>query len=255
MALDAGNEQSFLSVNHVSFHFGATPVLEDITFAIEPGDFLAILGPNGSGKTTLLKILLGILRPQHGRVRLLGEDIERFTKWEKIGYVPQKATNIDPLFPVSVREVVSMGLLSRKRFPRFLRERDEAAIDWALEQVDLSNFKRRRIAELSGGQQQRVFIARAIVNRPLFLFLDEPTTGVDAETQERFYSMLGALNNTHNITIILITHDLGIVNKRVNKIACLNQRLVFHGTHDDFCNSAMVQELLRGEYHLVCHRH
>ena len=169
--------------------------------------------------------------------------------------MPQKATNIDPFFPVSVREVVGMGLLSKKKFPRFFRGRDEQTIAQALEQVGLSDFKNRRIGELSGGQQQRVFIARAIVNQPALLFLDEPTTGVDAETQERFYSMLGALNRENKITIVIITHDLGIVDKRVNKIACLNQRLVFHGNHDDFCNSEVVQELLRGEHHLVCHRH
>jgi zinc transport system ATP-binding protein len=255
MDSSANKRPPLVSVNNVSFSFGTTKILDKITFSISAGDFLAIIGPNGSGKTTLLKIILGILQPDKGSVQLLGENIKVFKQWEKIGYVPQKATNIDSLFPVSVREVVAMGLLSQKKFPRFIRRRDEGAIDRALEQVNLKDFKNRRIGELSGGQQQRVFIARAIVNRPLILFLDEPTTGVDAETQEKFYSMLGNLNLAEKITIVIITHDLGIVNKRVNKIACLNQRLVFHGTHDDFCNSSVVQELLRGEYHLVCHRH
>jgi len=255
MDSSVNNRHSLVSVNNVSYNYGTTKVLSDVTFSISSGDFLAMIGPNGSGKTTLLKIILGILHPHKGRVQLLGEDIAFFNQWKKIGYVPQKAIMIDYLFPVSVREVVGMGLLSRKKFPRFIRRNDENAIDQALEQVNLKDFKHRRIGELSGGQQQRVFIARAIVNRPLILFLDEPTTGVDAETQERFYSMLGILNKAHEITIVIITHDLGIVNKRVNKIACLNQKLVFHGTHNDFCNSSVVQELLRGEYHLVCHRH
>jgi len=255
MGLPASDRNVLFSMEEVSFNHGSTQVLVNVSVAIERGDFLAIIGPNGSGKTTLLKILLGLLRPQRGRVRILGSDIGTFVKWEKIGYVPQKATNIDSLFPVSVREVVSMGLLSRKRFPRFIRKKDESAIDWALDQVDMRDFKHRRIGELSGGQQQRVFIARAIVNRPLVLFLDEPTTGVDAETQKRFYSMLGSLNKDQQITIVIVTHDLGIVDKRVNKIACVNQKLVFHGNHEDFCNSSVVQELLRGEHHLVCHRH
>ena len=255
MDLSVNKRPPLVSVNNVSFSYGATKVLDRVTFSISAGDFLAIIGPNGSGKTTLLKIILGILQPEKGSVKLLGENIKLFKQWENIGYVPQKATNIDSLFPVSVREVVAMGLLSQKKFPRFIRKKDEGAIDRALEQVNLKDFKNRRIGELSGGQQQRVFIARAIVNRPLILFLDEPTTGVDAETQEKFYSMLGRLNLAEKITIVIITHDLGIVNKRVNKVACLNQRLVFHGTHDDFCNSSVVQELLRGEYHLVCHRH
>lgn len=254
MDLPASNEP-LVSVKNISFSFGSTKVLEEVSLSITQGDFLAIIGPNGSGKSTLVKIILRIYEPDNGTVVILGEDIKNFKQWDKIGYVPQKATNIDPFFPVSVREVIAMGLLSKKKFPRFLRRRDEKIIDQALEQVDLKDFKTRRIGELSGGQQQRVFIARAIVNQPPLLFLDEPTTGVDAETQELFYSMLGTLNKANKITIVLITHDLGIVNKRVNKIACLNQRLVFHGTHEDFCNSEVVQELLRGEHHLVCHRH
>ena len=254
MDLPVSNEP-LVSVRNIFFSFGSTKVLEDISLVITTGDFLAIIGPNGSGKSTLVKIILGIFEQSKGSVVLLGEDIKRFSQWDKIGYVPQRATNIDSFFPVSVREVVAMGLLSKKSFPRFLRRRDVKAIDHALEQVDLTDFKTRRIGELSGGQQQRVFIARAIVNQPSLLFLDEPTTGVDAETQERFYSMLGSLNQANKITIVLITHDVGIINKRVNKIACLNQRLVFHGTHEDFCNSVVVQELLRGEHHLVCHRH
>jgi zinc transport system ATP-binding protein len=254
MALPVSNE-TLVSVKNISFSFGSTKVLDDISLAVTTGDFLAIIGPNGSGKSTLVKIILGIYEHGKGNVELLGEDIKSFRQWDKIGYVPQKAINIDAFFPVSVREVVGMGLLSKKDFPRFLRRRDEKVIDQALEQVDLKDFKTRRIGELSAGQQQRVFIARAIVNQPSLLFLDEPTAGVDAETQERFYSILGTLNKANKITIVLITHDLGIINKRVNKIACLNQRLVFHGTHEDFCNSGVVQELLRGEHHLVCHRH
>jgi len=254
MDLIAGPE-TLVSVIDVCFSFGATRILDKINLVISRGDFLAIIGPNGSGKSTLLKIILGIYKPERGEVLVLGKDIKSFTQWNKIGYVPQKATNIDPFFPVSVREVVAMGLLSKKKFPRLLTKRDEKFIDQALEQVDLSEFKHRRIGELSGGQQQRVFIARAIVNQPVLLFLDEPTTGVDAETQERFYDMLGTLNKDKQITIVLVTHDLGIINKRVNKVACLNQRLVFHGTHEDFCNTGVVQELLRGEHHLICHRH
>jgi zinc transport system ATP-binding protein len=128
-------------------------------------------------------------------------------------------------------------------------------IDGALERVDMKPLKGRRIGELSGGQQQRVFIARAIVNGPDVLFLDEPTAGVDAETQTRFYEMLAAINQEKGLTIVLITHDIGVITKHVNKVACLNQRLFFHGTHEDFCSSSLVQELLQGEHHLVCHRH
>jgi zinc transport system ATP-binding protein len=244
-----------ISVENISFGFNGLQVLQDVSFTISPGDFVALIGPNGSGKTTLIRIILGLLKPSRGRILLMGEDPVRFSQWNRIGYVPQKATHLDPYFPASVREVVAMGLLSRKSFPRFLTRQDEAAIDRALEQVDMQTLKRRRIGELSGGQQQRVFIARAIVNGPDVLFLDEPTAGVDADTQTRFYDMLADLNRKIGLTIVLITHDFGIITRHVNKVACLNQRLFFHGTHDEFCSSSVVQELLHGEHHLVCHRH
>jgi zinc transport system ATP-binding protein len=244
-----------ISVENISFQVNGLEVLRNISFAISPGDFLALIGPNGSGKTTLIRIILGILKPTGGRVMILGEEMNQFSQWRRIGYVPQKATHMDPYFPASVREVVAMGLLSQKSFPRFFNRQDEALIDGALERVDMKPLKGRRIGELSGGQQQRVFIARAIVNGPDVLFLDEPTAGVDAETQTRFYEMLAAINQEKGLTIVLITHDIGVITKHVNKVACLNQRLFFHGTHEDFCSSSLVQELLQGEHHLVCHRH
>jgi len=249
-----GNEV-LISVENVSFGYGETVVLQEVSFDIASADFLALTGPNGSGKTTLLRIILGLLKPSQGRIFLLGEEIDRFRHWNRIGYVPQKATNVDPLFPATVREIVAMGLLSQKSFPRFLKRGDEAGIDRALKRVGMEGLKNRRIGELSGGQQQRVFIARAIVNTPDVLFLDEPTAGVDAETQTRFYEMLSELNRRERLTIVLITHDFSVITKHVNKVACLNQRLFFHGTHEEFCSSPVVQELLQGEHHLVCHRH
>jgi zinc transport system ATP-binding protein len=229
--------------------------LVEVSFSIMRGDFLAIIGPNGSGKTTLIKIILGLFSPLNGEVRILGQRAGNFTLWKKVGYVPQKATQVDPFFPASAREVVATGLLSGKGFPRLTNRRDEHVIDRALNQVDMLALKHRRIGELSGGQQQRVFIARAIVNNPEILFLDEPTAGVDAETQERFYDMLDSFNRKNGITIVLITHDVGVVTKHVNKVACLNQRLVFHGSHAEFCSSEAIREMMPGEYHLVCHRH
>ena len=248
-------ESPLISVENISFGYNGLLVLQEISFAVCPGDFMALIGPNGSGKTTLIRIILGISKPTRGRVVFMGEEISQFSQWRRIGYVPQKATHKDPYFPASVREVVAMGLISKKRFPRVLNRQDEAAIDRALELVDMKPLKARRIGELSGGQQQRVFIARAIVNGPDVLFLDEPTAGVDAETQAHFYEMLAGLNRKEGLTIVLITHDFSVITKHVNKVACLNQRLFFHGTHEDFCSSSLVQELLHGEHHLVCHRH
>lgn len=244
-----------ISVENLSLDRQGLQILQHVSFDISAGDFLALIGPNGSGKTTLIRIILGLLQPTEGQVFLMGEKVEQFTQWRRIGYVPQKATYLDSFFPASVREVVAMGLISLKRFPRLLTARDEGSIDQALDRVGLTGLKARRIGELSGGQQQRVFIARAIVNGPDVLFLDEPTAGVDAETQTRFYDLLAELNRKEGLTIVLITHDFGIVTKHVNKVACLNQRLFFHGTHQDFCSSPAVQELLHGEHHMICHRH
>lgn len=251
----AADSKALIDVREVSFHYGPIAVLKGITFSIHPGDFLGIIGPNGAGKTTLIKVILGLLKPSQGEVRILGKSVEEFDDWNRVGYVPQNATHIDPVFPVSVREVVAMELQARQKFPGLTRREEERRIENALLQVGIENFRNWRIGSLSGGQQQRVFIARAIVNRPHILFLDEPTTGVDAETQERFYDMLDSLNKKQGITIVMITHDIGIVNRHVSQVACVNQKLVYHGTHEEFCCSKAFKEMLAGGHHLVSHRH
>ncbi len=246
--------RELIRLDGVSFQYGSFPVLDKVSFSIAQGDFLAILGPNGSGKTTLVKIVLGLIRPTRGRIDLMGRPVEEFKAWSKIGYVPQKASHIDPFFPATVREIVAMGLLSSRPPAGYRKKEEEQAITLALERVGMAAFKNRPIGDLSGGQQQRVIIARAIVNAPELLFLDEPTAGVDAATQELFYEMLYHLNEAQMITIILVTHDIGIVTKHVNKVACLNQRLVYHGTHTDFCRSEEFKTMLAAG-HLVSHIH
>ena len=243
-----------IQIKNLYFSYGEHLVLEDINLEIKAGDFLAILGPNGSGKSTLLKLILGLLQPDQGEIYLFGKPLPEFDKWWLLGYVPQRATaRVDPVFPVTVEEVVGFGLLARKRFPRFLNSQDRQAIRKALSLVEMESFHRRRLCELSGGQQQRVFIARAIVSEPQVLLLDEPTTGVDVATQEKFYDLLGEFNQK-GLTIVIVTHDIGIVNKHVKQVACLNRRLVYHGTHEEFCSSPRLKEFV-GEHHLVIHRH
>lgn len=255
MDSDANKPEILISIEDLSFSYGTTSVLSHITFPIHSGDFLALIGPNGSGKTTLLKIILGLLKPDRGIVRICGLPVDEFKAWRSIGYVPQKATHIDPLFPVSVKEVVAMGLLSGRGFPMPSRRDEDQRIDRALAQVGMNDLKDYRIGRLSGGQQQRVFIARAIVNQPRILFLDEPTTGVDIRTQEIFYEMLDTLNRKEKMTIVLVTHEIGIINKHVSQVACLNQRLVYHGIHSEFCRSQAFKDMLEGGHHVVSHRH
>jgi zinc transport system ATP-binding protein len=239
----------------VSFGYGPSPVLVDIDLTIKAGDFLAIIGPNGSGKTTLVKIILGLLEPSSGQVELFGKSPADLADRGRIGYVPQKATHIDPYFPASAEEVVGMALLADK-VSRGLpaKERRERVLR-ALDEVGMEVSGRSPIGRLSGGQQQRVFIARALVTSPRILFLDEPTTGVDAETQASFYDMLDRLNRREGLTIVLITHDIGIVNKHVTSVACLNQRLAYHGSHSEFCRSEVFREMVSRGDHLISHEH
>jgi zinc transport system ATP-binding protein len=239
----------------VSFRYDRTSVLADIDLVIKEGDFLAIIGPNGSGKTTLIKVILGLLEPSAGRVELFGRMPGAVADRGRIGYVPQKAVHVDPLFPASAEEVVGMALLAvRPSGGRPGREgRDR--VRRALEDVGMGDFGRAAIGRLSGGQQQRIFIARALVTSPRILILDEPTTGVDAETQASFYDMLDRLNRRERLTIVLVTHDIGIVNKHVTSVACLNQRLVYHGSHAEFCRSEVFKEMVSRGDHLVSHEH
>jgi len=241
-------------VDGVSFSYNSIPVLRDVSFSIYRGDFLSIIGPNGSGKTTLVKIILGLLKPSQGSVSIMGKPIAEFRDWPKVGYVPQKATHIDPFFPASVREVVAMARLAPKGAPRLKKSETERAVLEALGKVAMQSAAGTAIGNLSGGQQQRVMIARALVNSPELLLLDEPTTGVDSDTQSLFYEMLHALNDDQKITIVLVTHDIGMVNRHVNKVACLNQQLIYHGSHKEFCQSEAFKVLL-SEGHIVSHSH
>ncbi len=255
MVSSANNPKVLIDIDDVSFHYGSTPVLNRVSFSIRTGDFLALIGPNGSGKTTLLKTILGLLKPAQGVIRVFGSPIDEFKKWHKIGYVPQKATHVDPLFPVSVNEVVAMGLLSGKKDLKSTKKSESIKLEKALSLVGLEDLKDWQIGKLSGGQQQRVFIARAIVNKPEILFLDEPTTGVDTRTHDHFYKMLDDLNKKERMTIVLVTHEIGIINKHVSQVACLNQSLVYHGTHSEFCQSDAFKEMLSGGHHVVSHQH
>ncbi len=247
-------QERLIDIQNVSYDYGHGDVLKEVSFPINAKDFLAIIGPNGAGKTTLIKIILGLLKPYSGKIEIMGKTVEEFKDWKTIGYVPQKATHIDSLFPVSVKEVVAMGILSSRRFPRLSGE-NESRVFRALGQVGMEGLKNRRIGNLSAGQQQRVFIARALAGRPKVLFLDEPTTGVDAGTREHFYDMLHKLNQEEGITIVLITHEVGIINRHVAQVACLDLTLVYHGSHDEFCRSDEFKRMLAEGHHLVSHHH
>ncbi|MFA6548235.1 MAG: metal ABC transporter ATP-binding protein [Candidatus Magasanikbacteria bacterium] len=253
MSID--HSKNIIEVENVSFSYGDVEVLKNITLDIHQGDYISLIGPNGGGKTTLLKIMLGLIKPESGNVRLFGKKLKDFKDWSKIGYVPQKAIHFDPLFPITVREVVAMGRYGKLGLLKWLRKKDQKIIDGALEQVEMTQYADRLIGNLSSGQQQRVFIARALAGEPEVIFLDEPTVGVDVKTQEEFYSLLTHLNSKLNITLILVSHDVDVVSHEVTEIACLNQTLVYHGEPKKFMKSSYVENFYGKHARSVSHHH
>ncbi|MED4400953.1 metal ABC transporter ATP-binding protein [Metabacillus fastidiosus] len=227
-------KRPIIEINNLSFTYEHQTVLEHIDLIVEEGSFLGLVGPNGSGKTTLLKCVLGLLKSKSGEIRLFGTPINEFKNWHEIGFVSQKANSFNTGFPASVFEVVSSGLTSKLGLFKFLGKEDKEKVYKAIAAVGMSDFSKRNIGELSGGQQQRVFIARALVSDPKLLILDEPTVGVDAKTVQQFYDLLKELNDKLNITLILVTHDIGTITDKVTHVACLNKHLHFHGNSEQF---------------------
>lgn len=245
-----------LSVKNLYFRYNSLDVLSDISFSIKTGDYIGLVGPNGSGKTTLIKIILGLLKPLSGQVALFGDDIETFSGWDRIGYLPQRISALNPRFPATVKEVVAMGLLSKKGFPKHINRADNITVDNILALLNIKNLKNKPIGELSGGQQQRVLVARAIVNKPSFLILDEPTDALDPEMRDRFFSLLEDLNKKKNVTIVIITHDVANIGRYTSKMLYIDKKMVFYGSFDDFCKSGEITQIFGAfAQHVICHRH
>lgn len=249
--------QMIIEIKELSYRYETDTVLENINLSIPKGDFLAIVGPNGSGKSTMLKLILGLLKIQKGEILLFGEEINRFKRWEQIGYVSQKANSFNSGFPATVFEVVASGLTKKLGMFRFFQKQDRQKVLDALEAVGMHSFKDRNIGELSGGQQQRVFIARAIVSNPSLLILDEPTVGVDIQNVNAFYQMLEELNKNREITLLLVTHDIGTISEKVSHVACLNKHLHFHGATKEFEQLRIdeMNDLYGHDVHLLMHHH
>lgn len=247
--------EPLLAVAGVWFGYGHQVVLEDVSLTLERGDFLGLIGPNGSGKTTLLKIILGLLRPQRGTVRWFGGELRRPADLAgRVAYVPQLVHAFPPGFPASVAEVVATGRTAGRGLLRPLGREDWRAVHAALHAVGMAGLRDRRVAELSGGQQQRVFIARALAAEPEVLLLDEPTAGVDVEAQERFYALLGRLHAEAGLTLVLVSHDIGMITNRVTRLACLNRRLFYHGDIAGFLRDVDLRAVY-GDMHFVGHDH
>lgn len=184
------------------------PVLENVDFTVLKGDFAALVGSNGAGKSTFIKLLLGELTATAGEIRLLGSEIHKFKEWPKIGYVPQNGLAAHGSFPASVEEIVRANLYSEIGMFRFPGKKHHDMVRGALSLVGMEAYEKRLIGNMSGGQQQRVLLARALVNSPELMLLDEPTTGVDDKSAESFYRLLEKLNKDTGLTILMVTHDI-----------------------------------------------
>lgn len=231
-------ETAVLTFRDVWVRRGGEWVLREIDFAVPAGIVFGLIGPNGGGKTTLLKVALNLLHPSAGEVYVFGKRWEEYlTPGPSIGYTPQHHMHL-PQFPVSVRQVVCMGRYGKAGLGRPLKRGDKAVVERCLEMVGMEAFAKRPIDTLSGGQKQRVFIARALAAEPQLLILDEPTAGVDSAARSQFYELLQDLQRRLALTVILATHDIGMVLKYCDLVGCLNETLTVHDTENR-------QEILR----------
>lgn len=218
-----------LSVSNLTLRYGKNEAVRNVSFDVEEGDYISIIGANGSGKTTLINTILGLIDPDEGSIEL--------NKNVHIGYLPQKSIKNDKLFPAKVKEIVTTGLLVQKKGFRFYSKDDYKKVDSILKKLKIYDLKNNKIGELSGGQQQRVLLARAMVASPKILVLDEPTNYLDSKTKEELYKILKELNEEDNVTIIVVSHDLRTIGKYIDKVLYLDTELIFYGDYKLFLES------------------
>lgn len=218
-----------ISVSNLTYGYNpSVPILKECSFEIEQGEFVAVAGPNGAGKSTLIKNMIGILSPDSGTITV-ADSLKN-----KIGYMPQKAYFSVPSFPATVREVVSTGVVLKKRFPRRLSKSDKVLVDDAMSLLQIEDLASKRIGELSGGQQQRVLLARAFASDPDILILDEPTGALDPHTRGCFYETLRSLNKKRGTTILMVTHDTHSLDKFAGKLLFIDRSVVYYGPIEGF---------------------
>ncbi|MBI4682430.1 MAG: metal ABC transporter ATP-binding protein [Nitrospirae bacterium] len=246
-----------ISVENLCVKADNRHLIENITFSIEEGRIAAIIGPNGAGKTTLIKAILGLIPYETGSVTLFGHLFKHGNSHNKIGYVPQRL-EFDRTFPLTVSELLHFTIPPRYSFPFHRKKGEEAHIDRLLKTVGAQELKERRIGSLSGGELQRVMIAKAIVNGPRLLILDEPASGVDIEGQERFHDLVRRLNKDKGLTVILISHDLNVVYRFADDVLCINRRLVCTGRPEETLTDDVIKSVygeMMGAYIHSCHEH
>lgn len=246
---------SIFEVRNLNFTRGDNEILKDLSLTILPGEYCAIIGPNGGGKTTLIRLLLGLEKPSSGTIKLFGVEQSKFRQWNRIGYVPQRSALVDSGFPATVREVVAMGRYTHRGIFGFESSQDIQAIEEAMAQMGVADLSSKLIGHLSGGQRQRVMIARALASHPKVLIVDEPNTGVDVESQHRFYELLRVLNKTHGIAILFITHDVGVIAEDISRLFFVNQTLLTSKNPHAAVHCDEISRLYGTPAHVISHNH
>ncbi len=233
-------EKSHIIANKISFSYHENEIFSDISFDVKKGDYVGIIGPNGSGKTTLIKIILGLLKPSQGTVEVNGS----------CGYIPQKVTQGVSGFPTTVEEIVRSGKTDRKR----LAKEDFKKIEKIMSITGILNHRKKLLSELSGGEKQKTFIARALFKNPDILILDEPSSGIDFQSQEKFYSFLKELNKK-GITILLISHDINVIAKEVKKVICFGGKTLCYGLPKNTLTEENIKKIYGRDVKFFQHNH
>jgi zinc transport system ATP-binding protein len=243
-------------VKNLYFTVREQKILSNISFEIHGGEYIAVIGPNGGGKTTLIRLLLGLEKQTSGTIKIFGKSVKSFRQWHKIGYVPQRASLVDENFPATVEDIVKMGRIAKRGIFQRNTKEDMKYIYDAMQKMDILDLKDKMVGVLSGGQRQRVMIARALASSPDILILDEPNTGVDMNSQNRFYALLSKLNKEENITIVFITHDIGVIADDINRLFTINQKATICNNPKETLSCEEVTELYGRESHLISnHKH
>ncbi len=245
---------NIIEVKGVTVQYRGVEVVSNISFDIKAGDYIGIVGPNGSGKTTLIKSLLGLLE-FNGKINFQGVSFSEFTANKHVGYLPQKMAFLDERFPATAKEIVLSGVYCCKRFPKRLCKEDYLIAEKTMQMLGIDNIQDRPIGKLSGGQQQRVLLARALVHCPQVLILDEPTVALDPQSREMFYETVKKLNKEKQVTVLLVSHDIGSVGKYTSKLLYLDKKIIFYGTYEEFCKSSDMTNYFGVSQHHICHRH
>ena len=243
--------EPFVSLDDVWVAFNGKWILKSIFFNCYPGEIIGVVGPNGGGKTTLLNVILGLVQPKKGTVRLFGQKPGKRSRLE-VGYLPQISL-AERSFPVTVLDVVLMGLYNRIGFFHFPDRSNKKTAMELLERVNMADHAKSPFAILSGGQQQRVNIARALASNPKLLVLDEPSTGIDSVAQEDFYELLATFRNEKGISVIMVSHDIGVITSHADRVACLNVQIHYHDEPDSCFSADLTRKIFGKDLKIIVH--